>query len=302
MRAGYDGSPGFRRLSVSLWLVIVNAVVYAAQLIVPLAGATTGHVPPRLESYLALHPADLLHGALWQLLTFQVLHGGPFHLLINCAMLYIFGRPMEVALGRNRFLLLYFGSGAFGGLVQAVCSWTFPLHFGMGEVLGASAGVFGLIAAFAVLNSEMPITMLLAFIIPVSLKAKYLLVVEAVLALLGMLTPLSGIAHAAHLGGMMAGIFYVRRAMHWRWRWRWPSFGRSAQQGQAARELVGVNARKSALRRRPQPDLDETLSPEEFLAKEVDPILDKISAHGIQSLTEREKRILEAARRKMQKR
>ncbi len=300
MRAGDDGSPGLSRLSVSLWLVIVNAVVYAAQLIVPLAGATAGHVPPRLESYLALHPGDLLHGALWQLLTFQVLHGGPFHLLINCAMLYIFGRPMEVALGRNRFLLLYFGSGAFGGLVQAVCSWTFPLHFGTGEVLGASAGVFGLIAAFAVLNSEMPITMLLAFIIPVSLKAKYLLVVEAVLALLGMLAPPSGIAHAAHLGGMLAGIFYVRQAMHWHW--RWPSFGRGAQRGQAARELVGVNARKSALRRRPPPDLDDTLSPEEFLTKEVDPILDKISAHGIQSLTEREKRILEAARRKMQKR
>src|SRR5574340_1582228 len=100
MRADYGGGHSFSRLSVSLWLVIVNAVLYAAQLIVPLAGATTGHVPPRLESYLGLHPIVLLHGAVWQLFTFQVLHGGPFHLLINCAMLYIFGRPMEVALGR----------------------------------------------------------------------------------------------------------------------------------------------------------------------------------------------------------
>ena len=299
MRADYDGSHWFQRLPVSLWLVLLNVVVYAAQLIVPLAGGAPGRLPPRLEDYLALSPVALLHGYVWQLLTFQFLHAGPFHLLINCAMLYIFGRPMESALGRGSFLRLYFGSGAFGGLVQAACGLLWPGHFGLGEVIGASAGVFGLIAAFATLNSEMPITMLLAFIIPVSMKAKYLLLVEAVIALLGLLDAASHIAHAAHLGGMCAGVFYIRVLLHRHWRLPWLTRTPATRR---LRELVSARARKTAPRQRPPLPTDEELSTEDFLAKEVDPILDKISAHGIQSLTERERRILETARRKMQRR
>jgi membrane associated rhomboid family serine protease len=295
MRAQPDGDHWSRRLPVALWLVIVNVVVYAAQLIVPLAGASPGSPPPRLETYLALHPDGLLHGKLWQLLTFQVLHAGPLHLLINCAMLYIFGRPVENNLGRSRFLKLYFGSGAVGGLLQVIF---FKLleHFGFreGSVLGASAGVFGLIAAFAMLYRDTPITMLLAFIIPVSLKAKYLLLVELILAVLGMLDAGSNVAHAAHLGGMLAGVVYVRFLSNW----RWPR-GRPAARRVSPRELVNVTASKA--RGWPNPP-EEPASSEEFISREVDPILDKISAHGIQSLTERERQILEAARKKMDRR
>jgi len=307
MRAESDERPWRRRLSVSLWLVIVNAACYAAQLIVPLAGASP-ESSPRLETYLALYPGDLLHGYIWQLLTFQLLHAGPLHLILNCAMLYMFGRPVEDALGRAGFLKLYFGSGAVGGLFQAVCSWVFPSHFGWTlrfgwpPVVGASAGIFGLIAAFAILNSEASITTFVYFIIPITMRAKYLLVFSALLALFGIIFPDtflgSNIAHVAHLGGMLAGIFYVRRVIHWHWRWR---VGRQPFRRSQPRQLVNVHAKKSARWRRFQPNAEEDLSAEEFLAKEVDPILDKISAHGIHSLTERELQILEAARKKMAK-
>jgi membrane associated rhomboid family serine protease len=301
MRAQYDGDHWSGRVPMALWLVIVNVVFYAAQLIVPLAGASPGLPAPRLETHLALHPDDFVNGKVWQLFTFQVLHAGPLHLLINCAMLYIFGRPVEHTLGRGRFLTLYFGSGAVGGLLQVILSLLFESHFGYGRglgwpsVLGASAGVFGLIAAFATLHRDTPITMLLAFIIPVSMKAKYLLLVELILAVLGMLEAHSNVAHAAHLGGMLGGIIYVRYVSQWNWRrLRVPPAARRF----SPRELVNVAAAKT---RGQRSSPDEPASTEEFISREVDPILDKISAHGIESLTERERQILEAARKKMER-
>ncbi len=289
----YDGA---RMWSVSIWIVLVNVVLYALQLLVPLV---TGN-RVMLESFLALKPSDLAHGYVWQLLTFQFLHGGPFHLLINCAMLYMFGRPVEEVLGRKRFLVLYLGAGAFGGLCQAAAGWTFPSHFGTGSVVGASAGVFALIAAFAALNWEQPLTMLLAFVIPVTMRAKYLLLVELVLALLGMLQGRgSGIAHAAHLGGMIGGLLFLKALQRFGVDGlSWESLGLRTRQ----RELVSASRRKrSGWASSTSVPVDEVPSGE-FISKEVDPILDKISAHGIQSLTEREKMILEAARNRMSKR
>jgi hypothetical protein len=103
----------------------------------------------------------------------------------------------------------------------------------------------------------------------------------------------SDVAHAAHLGGMLFGIFFIRYALDWHWpRLRLPR--------PKARPLVRVQSDKTVYLSKSNPI--EDLPAEEFLSREVDPILDKISAHGIQSLTERERRILEAARAKMAKR
>jgi hypothetical protein len=95
---------------------------------------------------------------------------------------------------------------------------------------------------------------------------------------LGIAFPISNIANAAHLGGMLTGIFFARQFIQGRWpRWQFPS--------------RSIPSRKSK----------NDLSTDEFLQTEVDPILDKISAQGIQSLTAREREILEKARAKMAK-
>ena len=289
-------SPYESRWSASLILVIINASVYVLQLLSDLLSAPD---PNPFVRYLALAPGDLAHGWLWQLLTFQFLHGGPLHLIINCAMLWMFGRPVESLLGRATFLKLYFVSGTTGGVLQVLCSWVFPAHFGVGPVLGASAGIFGLIAAFAALNWEQPITTLVALIIPVTMRAKYLVLILGLLAVFGMLERKSGIAHAAHLGGLFAGLGFIRFVVQAegglfdRKRFRPPS---------PRRELVKTAPPKRAFWRRESPRPVDDLPPAEFISREVDPILDKISAHGIQSLTERERKILEAARAKMSKR
>ena len=160
----------------------------------------------------------LRHGFVWQLLTYQFMHGGWLHLLLNCWAIYVFGREVEETLGRNSFLTLYFTSGVIGGLFQALAGVLLGGAFAA-PVVGASAGAFGLVAAFAMLYPERPLMLLLFFIIPVSMRAKFLLLFSALLAVFGIVFPMDNIAHAAHLGGMLTGIVFVRYAIHWHWHW-----------------------------------------------------------------------------------
>src|SRR5688500_5896677 len=104
-------------------------------------------------------------------------------------------------------------------------------------------------------------------------------------------------AHGAHLGGLLFGYAYVRWIRHMEWKWKIPSVN------VFRKPKVFVHTRRSNKNEWPsQPPKKSELPSEEFISQEVDPILDKISAHGIQSLTERERKILEAARAKMAKR
>jgi membrane associated rhomboid family serine protease len=257
----------------------------------------------RINDYLALSLGGLKRGYVWQLLSFQFLHSGFLHLLGNCLVIFFLGRPVEEALGRRSFLLLYFSSGVVGGLCQTLAGifatavgWH-PLYF-TAPVVGASAGGFGITAAFALLFPDQ--ILLLFMIIP--MRAKYLLWLCAGLAGWGVVFPdrsLFGqhVADVAHLGGILAGFIFVKYAVHWHF--QWPQLNRRAHP--PVRRLVKVHSQKPGWGR-DKPVIEEELPPEEFLSKEVDPILDKISAQGIQSLTDRERRILEAARTKMGKR
>ncbi len=270
-------------------LVILNVAAFILQLIVTRFSLVS------LNRYFFLSLNGLEHGYIWQLLTFQLLHGGWFHLLLNCLAIFMIGRDVEEALGRQRFLILYFSSGVVGGLVQILMGLLLSGRHS-GPVVGASAGAFGLIAAFAMLYPERVLTLLIFFIIPVSMRAKFLLLFSTILAVVGILFPTDNVAHAAHLGGILAGMAFIRYAAHW----QWPSFARSRRR--PLRPLVKVHSQKASPWGQPRREVPDDLPAAEFLSKEVDPILDKISAHGIQSLNERERRILEAARQKMGKR
>jgi hypothetical protein len=165
-------------------------------------------------------------------------------------------------------------------------------------VVGASAGASGLLAAFATLYPERPLMLLLFFIIPVNMRAKFLLLFGGLVTLFGLVVPTGNIAHAAHLGGLLTGIVFVRYAIYWHW--HWPRLRRTPPR--PLRPLVKAPLRASAQWGQTNVRVVEDLPPDEFLSKAVDPILDKISAQGIQSLTEREREILETAREKMGRR
>jgi membrane associated rhomboid family serine protease len=286
----YRDRPLVPQMSFTVALLIVNAAVFVAELV-------AAHLPQSLrieDQYLALSLAGLKHGFVWQLLTFQFMHAGLWHLLFNSMAIYFFGRPVETALGHRHFLTLYLSSGIIGGLVQMLFAVLMPGHFDA-PVVGASAGASGLVAAFAILHWEDRFTLLLYFI-PVTMTGKILLAASLALAFLGILTPKSSIANAAHLGGILTGGYYVRLFIQGRWlQWKFPA------RRVAPREFVNVRAAKAGLWRSSAGKLDEEESTDDFVKSEVDPILDKISAHGIQSLTERERKILEKARVRMTK-
>lgn len=237
-----------------------------------------------IYDYLALSRTGVEHGYVWQLVTYQFLHAGWLHLFFNAWAIYTFGTELELLLGGRRFLALMFAGGIVGGVFQVLTAMVWPGLFD-GAVVGASACAFGLVAAFAMLFPERELTMLVLFVIPVRLRAKTLLIFCAVLALMGIIFPWDNVANAAHLGGMAMGWFYVKYIL------KTPA-------------LIGIEEAQTfapLAKLKPKSRPPEEKSTGEFLESEVDPILDKISAQGIQSLSGRERAILEAARRKMVK-
>jgi membrane associated rhomboid family serine protease len=237
--------------------------------------------------YLPLSLEGIEHGYIWQLVTYQFMHAGFWHIFLNSWVIYFFGRELEEVLGGGKFLALMFSSGIVGGIFQVLVAWVWPQYFG-GAVVGASACGFGLVAAFAMMFPERELTLLLLFVIPVTLRARTLLIGFAVVALAGFSFPkiiMPHVAHAAHLGGMAMGWFFVRKIMQGDW----------SRLGGALRP-----AKKSKPSPRPPQPLEKA-DDEDFVENEVDPILDKISAHGIQSLTAREREILETARKQIRR-
>jgi membrane associated rhomboid family serine protease len=297
MRAPEPGLPFRFRWTASTILMVSLVVIFALQCI------NAVYLGTPAELWLGLTGAGLKSGFLWQLLTFQFLHGGLLHLLLNLLGLFYFGRFAEHVLGTRRFLVAYFGAGIVGGLLQGVLMIAFPTHFG-GILFGASAGIAGMFALFAMLERDS--TVHVYFVLPV--RAMTLLMVFCAISLFFTLvpSPRDGTAHAAHLGGLLAGIAWVKLGWHrdfvtlpWEGLFsRWRSW-RPLESRQRKHELVRAAKVRTESWKRAAPESPAELPPEEFISKEVDPILDKISQHGLHSLTDRERKILEAARKKM---
>jgi membrane associated rhomboid family serine protease len=297
MRGGPRGGPK----SITVILMIVLVVVFALQCI------NDVYIRSFVENWLILTPACLKHGYVWQLITFQFLHSGLLHLICNLLGLWFFGRFVESVLGRQRFLVAYLGCGVVGGILQSLLMVLFPFHFPPG-VYGASAGVTGIFAIFVCVLPDSEIRW--NFILP--MPAYVLLWITGGISLFFTVVPSmrgGNIAHAAHLGGLLAGIAWVKLGWHrdyvrlpWEslfQRWlQWHPFAARDRK----RELVKVASVRAPHWPGAASERPAELPSEEFISREVDPILDKISAHGIQSLTERERKILEAARNKMAKR
>lgn len=277
------------RPSVCVVLIVTLVAVFLAQNM----GAGRAF---DFDKYLALSKEGLSHLYLWQVFTFQFLHAGPWpwHLLFNCLALYFLGRDVEEAVGGKNFLILYLLSGLIGGILQAGLMFL-PLPGANSYVVGASAGVAGVFTAYALL---FPHREMMLFLLPLRIKVQHLFYFFVALSIFGTFVRIGNVAHAAHLGGIATGFAYLRWGMQAQSFLSWRGANRRRLR---PRQLMKVPAGRNAgwlASKEPEPDV----TPEEFISKEVDPILDKISAQGIQSLTPKEKQILEAARARMEKR
>ena len=181
---------------VTRTLLFANIGVFVAQVM----------WPGRLESLFALWP--LASGFQpWQVLSYAFLHGGLAHIAFNMFGLTMFGADLERVLGARRFLILYLASVLTAAMAQlVVTAW-----LGQSQAtVGASGGVYGLVLAFAVLFPEQRIVLLFP---PIPMPARVFALLFAVLELvLGVSGQQTGVAHFAHLGGMLGGWITLR---HW---------------------------------------------------------------------------------------
>ena len=156
----------------------------------------------------------------WQLVTYAFLHGGFAHIAFNMLALVMFGAPLEHTWGPRRFLAYFRVSVLGAGLCQLVVG---TLGYSQGwmefaPTLGASGGVFGLLLAYGMLFPHQRVMLLIP---PIPMKARTLVIVYgAIELLLGVTGTDAGVAHFAHLGGMLFGWLLIR---YWRGQ---PPFGR----------------------------------------------------------------------------
>jgi len=286
------------RLSWTVMLLIALVVVFAADEI------AKAYLGLSLQQHGALSSSVWQSGWVWQLVTFQFLHGGFPHLFFNGLGIWMFGRPIEAAFGGRRMLGLWMAGGLVGGLLQLGISAAFPNQFSP-DVVGASAGLMTFLAIFCRLEPDARI--LLALIVPV--PARFLFYFSVGVAVFFIVVPSrDGVAHAAHLGGLLFGWFWVQAGYHqgeslWdRLSEAWHRWNQQRQTSRPVSRVAEGKIIKPSFRPASVPTPAKELSDAEFMAREVDPILDKIARDGIGSLTAAERQTLEAARKKVTRR
>jgi len=188
---------------VTTALIVANVAVFLLQSVAP------GIVVPLALWPLAASASGV--GAAfgpWQLLTYAFLHGGLVHLAFNMFALYMFGGAIEQVFGPRRYLIYYLVCVVSAAVSQLIVS---AMMGGIYPTVGASGGVFGLLLAYAIYFPHSRVMLLFP---PIPMPARVFVVVYAVIELyLGVTGTQAGVAHFAHLGGMIGGFVMLR---YWR--------------------------------------------------------------------------------------
>ena len=181
---------------VVLNLLIINTIVFLATIWLERMGYYN------ITNMLALNSIATGRFGIWQLVTYMFMHASFGHLFFTMFALYMFGIVLEKFWGWRRFLFYYMVCGVGAGL----CNILVP---GWGLTVGASGAVYGLLLAFGMLFPNDHIY--LYFVMPI--KAKWFVIIYAVIELIEGITVADGVAHFAHLGGMLFGLILI---LYWR--------------------------------------------------------------------------------------
>jgi membrane associated rhomboid family serine protease len=187
-------------------LIVANVAVFALQILLGERFVVALALWP-LGSASVLGPESGAGFNLWQLVTYAFLHGNTLHLFFNLFALYMFGGDVERVFGPRRYLQYYFVAVIVAAVTQLVVSGVasgtpYP-------TVGASGGVFGLLLAFGMLY---PRRMIMLIFPPVPMPAWLFVTLYGALELyLGVTGTSQGVAHFAHLGGMLGGYLMLRR-------------------------------------------------------------------------------------------
>ncbi|HEV7402662.1 MAG TPA: rhomboid family intramembrane serine protease [Chthoniobacteraceae bacterium] len=233
-----------------------------------------------LIAFLGLSAETVHSGRAWQFLTFAFVHANPLHLLANVLPLYLAGREVEPIMGGKHFLSLYVLANLLGGLAQwgAMAAGLAPEG---ATFVGISAGVAAIVSAFATILPELEVTVLILFVLPLRVRAKRFGFALALLALVLCISQTGTVVGpVAILVGTLLGWLYANRL----------GFGNPL-----AIERYFIDRKQHELRLARMPA-------EQFIAEEIDPVLEKVARTGMGSLTRAEKRLLQRGSSKLAER
>lgn len=254
-----------RRLAL-LALITTYVVAFAVQLVLD---ATQ---PDFVRDFLALSDRGVRDAYSWQFVTGMLLHGGSWHFLGNLLILYLLGRDIEQILGQRHFLYLFLCGQVAGELGHLFLMPAEALLY------GASGGVAAAVIAYATILPELDLISWRKRFISVHFKAKHLAYAVAFVSLVMLMVDRHGaLIHSAIPGGFAAGWLYVQLLGF----------------GQASWLQRKLSERRAATQR------IERMNWTEFVESEIDPLLEKISRSGMQSLTRAERRLLAGVRHKI---
>ena len=254
------------RRVVLLALIGLNVASFVAQFFLD------AFEPGFVSDYLALSNRGVHDAYSWQFVTSMLLYGGPWHFLGNLLVLYILGRDIESILGQRHFLYLFL-SGAIGGELG-------HLFLMPPETLlyAASGGTAAVLIAYATILPELHLIASPVSRFSFHVKAKHVAFALLLLSLLMLVIDRNGaVMHSAIPGGLATGWLYVNLL----------GFGHASW------------LRRLLRRRRETTERVKRMTPAEFIEREIDPLLEKISRNGMQSLTRAERRLLSQAGEKV---
>lgn len=290
-------------------LIIINLLFFLAKLVAVRYGVD-------LDNLLGLHFFLAPDFNFYQFFTYMFMHGGVTHILFNMFAVWMFGRVMESYWGGRRFLLYYVVCGLGAGLVQEGVQYVQYLWQGLGAydtvnigytvismgdylnrwtTIGASGAVYGILLAFGM---SFPNERQFIFPLPVPIKAKFFVIGYAVIELLSALgNSGDGVAHFAHLGGMIFGLLLI---LYWRRNSGGGYYGNRTSAAERLKKWFAGGRDRFSSYRKPKMNVSmgerkddyEYNARKKAEAEEIDHILEKVRKSGYTSLTEEEKRKL----------
>jgi rhomboid family protein len=273
-----------------------------------------------LYNSMAMTIAGIQNLQYWRLITSMFLHGGFGHILFNMYGIYLFGTLVAPHIGTSRFLGLYFISGVLGNVLWMIANWHSPGimtpegFYISYSLVGASGGVFGVMLGAAMLEPQRQFILLIP---PIPIKCKTMVVVYGVIEIFSELSGMqSGIAHLAHLGGMLGGYVFLKMSCNNLLRWDILDVFKTQRPGDyiPPKSTPPPQPEATAPKRSKNNTYDyrgaKSYENKSFTVnndkpvsrRELDQLLDKISYHGINSLTPEEQAKLKRAREQMRQR
>ncbi|MDD3885502.1 MAG: rhomboid family intramembrane serine protease [Victivallaceae bacterium] len=283
----YDGRSGGSAddwRGAALFLIGINTMLFLA-----------GAVGFDLDG-LALSAEGIRHFQIWQVVTAAFLHADFWHIFFNMYGLWLFGNLVGPHIGAIRFAWLYIIGAVIGNLCFLAFNWDSP-----SSIIGASGAVCAIMAAAAMLEPDRRFAMIFMPFMP--LKTRTLVIAYTVLeALLQLGGSADGIAHLAHLGGFLGGYIFIRLLFGSRAPWDPLRFGNRGGKPRSPFDgfVSDWNRNPAGSKSKSNTNATSAADPDRPVGShELDTLLDKISRHGINSLSEYELSRLRRAREEM---